>query len=161
MQAENTIGFQFKTLNILHIALCAGLVINLAIFRFLLNDNQTPPDKNVVYELIGIGISFIAIIAARVLFFTNCKKALITTSLKEKLAIFRGAFILQIALIEGVAIINCILYFITRNDLHFFIALGLLLLLIVRRPTKKMAAMLLFNNLEDNQVVYDDNKLLD
>lgn len=160
MQQNNTIGSQFKSLNIIHIALCIGLALNLAIFKFLLKDNTQIPDKNIIYEIIGITIAFIAILVARFLFFTNCKNALNNPSLKVKIDIFRASYILQIALLEGAALINAILFFITKNDLHFFIALGILLLMIVRRPTKKMAAMLLFNNLEDNQVVYDDAKEL-
>ena len=61
------------------------------------------------------------------------------------------------ALLEGAAFINIVFYYLTRDDLHFFIALGILLLMIVRRPTRSIAAMVLFNNMEDKQQIYDDS----
>ena len=64
------------------------------------------------------------------------------------------------ALLESASIINAVLYFITKNDLHFFIALGILLFMIFGRPTRMMAGMLLFNNLEDKKQINDDSIVL-
>ena len=55
------------------------------------------------------------------------RTALSTPSLSEKINIYRTALITQMALLEGTSILNIVLYFITKNDLHFFIALGILL----------------------------------
>jgi hypothetical protein len=158
MENQNTVGSEFKTITILHIALCAGVIIILAIFRYLVKqETDAVVNKDIIFEAVGISVGFICVLAARFLFFTRVKAAETVVSLKEKISIFRTAFIIQMALLEGAAIINIIFYFLTKNDLHFFIALGILLLMIFRRPTRVIAAMVLFNNMEDKQQIYDDN----
>lgn len=158
MESQNTVGAQFKTINILHIALCLGLMLILAVFRyFIKQDISVLPEKNMVFEIVGIAIGFTGVMTARLLFFNRTKAALSVVSLKDKIDIFRNAFIIQMALLEGAAILNTIFYYLTRDDLHFFIALGILLLMIVRRPTRAIAAMVLFNNMEDKKQIYDDS----
>ncbi len=154
----NTVGTQFRSVTILHIVLCLGVFIVLFLFRYLIKQQaDVMPDKNLPFEIIGIVVGFVGVLAARFLFFMKAKAALSVSTLGEKLDIFRGAFIIQMALLEGSAIINAAFYFITKNDLHFFIALGILLLMIFRRPTRVIAAMVLFNDMEDKQQVYDDS----
>lgn len=159
MDNQNTVGTQFRAMKILHIALCVGVVIIMSIMRYLVKQN-TPADHsqdNMIFEVIGVAIAFICMLSSRFLFFTRASAAVNIPSLSEKITVYRGALILQLALLEGPAIINTIFYFLTKNDLHFFIALGLLLFMIWARPTRLMAANLLFNSLEDRQQIYDDN----
>lgn len=159
MENQNTVGAFFKGLNIIHFALCAGLIIIAGVMRFLVKQNAEPTDESnkLMFEIIGIAIGAINVIAARFLFFTNSKPALSVQSLGEKLNIFRSAHIVQMALLEGAGIINTIFYFLTKNDLHFFIAVGIILMMIWRRPSRPMAAMVLFSDTEDKQQVYDDS----
>ncbi|HRH56882.1 MAG TPA: hypothetical protein PLS10_04455 [Chitinophagales bacterium] len=159
MNNQNTVGVQFKTIKLLHIALCLGVVIIMGIIHYLVKQ-QPPVDHaldNVVFEIAGIAIAFICMLASRFLFLTRASVAVNVPSLSEKINIYRGALIIQLALLEGPAIINTIFYFVTGNDLHFFIALGLLLFMVWSRPTRLMAANLLFNSMEDRQQIYDDN----
>ncbi|MFN8260092.1 MAG: hypothetical protein U0X41_04040 [Chitinophagales bacterium] len=161
MDNQNTVGTQFRALRIIHIALCVGVLLILSVFRYLVKqESDVVPDKNLIVEILGVAIGFVCVIAARFLFFVRTKAGLSVVTLKEKINIFRGAFILQMALLEGAAILNLVFYFLTKNDLHFFIALGILLLMIFRRPTRVMAAMVLFNSMEDKQAIYDDNSPL-
>lgn len=161
MDSQSTVGAQFKTINILHIAMCLGVVLFLAVFRYLVKQDTTvAPEKNIIFEILGIAIGFVCVMAARLLFFSRTKAALTVSSLKEKIDIFRSAFIIQMALLEGAAFINIVFYYLTKDDLHFFISLGILLLMIVRRPTRSIAAMVLFNNMEDKQQIYDDSMLV-
>ena len=158
MENQNTVGAQFKSLKIIHIALCLGVFIILFLLRYLVKqDTNVVPNKDLIFETVGIAVGFTSVLAARFLFFMRTKAALSVTSLKEKIDIFRSAFIVQMALLEGPAIINVVFYFITKNDLHFFIALGILLLMAFRRPTRVIAAMVLFNEMEDKQQIYDDD----
>lgn len=161
MDNQNTVGTQFRALRIIHIALCVGVLLILSVFRYLVKqESDVVPDKNLIVEILGVAIGFVCVIAARFLFFVRTKAGLSVVTLKEKINIFRGAFILQMALLEGAAILNLVFYFLTKNDLHFFIALGILLLMIFRRPTRVMAAMVLFNSMEDKQAIYNDNSPL-
>ena len=158
MENNNTVGTYFKSLLIIHLALCAGIAIILIVFRFLLKDsNSDTQSDNKILEIFGIAIGFIGVLASRFIFFFKTKSALSVGTLKEKLDIFRSVFITQMAILEGAAITNAVLYFITQNDLHFFIALRILLLMAFRRPTRAIAAMVLFNTMEDRQKIYDDS----
>ncbi len=158
MENQQTVGTQFKTLSILHAALCGGVMLFLFLFRYLVkNDANAQPDNNIVMEIIGIAVGFVNVLLARFLFFSRTRQAMTTGSLAEKINIFRSAFILQMALLEGAALINAIFYFITKNDIHFFIGLGILLLMLFRRPSRTIAAMVLFNEMEDKQQIYDNS----
>jgi len=86
------------------------------------------------------------------------KSALGNPSLEAKFSIFRQAFMVQMALLEGAALLNCVLYFITGYDMHFFIGVGILLLMIFRRPTRALAGMVLFHSGEDRQVLYENDR---
>ncbi len=161
MENQQTVGSQFKALKIIHGALCAGVVIILAVFRFLVKNDTTPSSTDTqLFQIIGAVIGFIGVLTSRFMFFTRTRIAMGNPSLTEKISIYRGALILQLALLEGPAIINAVFYFITKYDLHFFIALGLLLFMFFARPTRMMAGMLLFNEMEDKQQIYNDDILL-
>lgn len=157
MDNQNTVGQQFKILNIIHAALCAGVIVILVLFRYLVKKETTTAENNVIFEIAGVVSAFLCVMSSRFLFFIRTKAALSVASLGEKINIFRGAFIVQMALLEGAAIINALFYLIGRNDLNFFVALGVMLLMLFRRPTRVMAAMVLFNPTEDLQQIYDDS----
>ncbi len=103
MDNQNTVGTQFRALRIIHIALCVGVLLILSVFRYLVKqESDVVPDKNLIVEILGVAIGFVCVIAARFLFFVRTKAGLSVVTLKEKINIFRGAFILQMALLEGV-----------------------------------------------------------
>lgn len=157
MNNQQTVGTAFKTISIFHIAMCVGLIAIVAVFRFIVKQDNTASTPNQTMEIIGIAVGFIGIISARLLFFKQVKTAHTVSALKDKIAIFRNAFIIQMAILEAAALLNAVLYFITKNDMHFFIAVGIILLMIVRRPTRAMAGMTLFTSMEDKQVIYNDS----
>lgn len=161
MEIQNTIGIQFKSLKIIHGALCIGAFIILVIMRFLVQQDPIPKALNIdTFQIVGAVIGFVTVLSSRMLFFIKTKSALSVPSIKGKIDIYRIALIIQIAILEGGSILNAVLYFITKNDLHFFIALGLLLFMIFGRPTRMMAGMLLFNTKEDRQQIYNDSLAL-
>ena len=159
MEIKNTVGAQFKSMKLLHAALCVGVIIILTVMRYLVKQDSstTPNSATNVLQIIGATIGFIGVLGSRMLFFLKTKTALSQPALVEKINIYRTGLIIQMAILEGASIINAIIYFITKNDIHFFIALGLLLFMIFGRPTRMMAGMLLFNNKEDKQQIYNDN----
>lgn len=157
MDNQTTVGQQFKILNIIHAALCAGVIVILVLFRYLVKKETAPAENNVLFEVAGVVIAFICVMSSRFLFFMRTKSALSVASLKEKIDIFRSAFIVQMALLDGAAVTNCLFYLIGKNDLNFFVGLGVMLLMLFRRPTRVMAAMVLFNPNEDLQQIYDNS----
>lgn len=157
MNNNNTVGSQFKQLQVIHIALCVVLAVILATFRYISKNLQDDEfTENKLFEFIGIAVGFFAVLAARFVFFFKTKSALSAGTLKEKLDIFKTAYITQMGILEGAAIFNAALYFITHYNLHLFIALGILLLMALRRPTRAIAVMVLFSGMEDRQQLYND-----
>jgi hypothetical protein len=161
MDNQNTVGAQFKSMKILHAALCLGVIFILIILRLLVKKDSTATViDNQIFSIVGAVLGFIGVIGSRLLFFIKTRTALSVPALSEKINIYRTALITQMAILEGTSIINAVLYFITKNDLHFFIALGILLFMIFGRPTRMMAGMLLFNNMEDKKQINDDSLVL-
>lgn len=154
-----TIGDNFKQMNIIHAALCIGCALVIYVMYTLVNqDKNAVPVENIIFTVIGVAIAFINVLLSRVLFFMRTRQAQTISDLGQKINIFRAAFIIQMALLEGAAIVNIIFYFITKNKNHFFIAIMVLLLMIVRRPTRSMAAITLFASKDDAiQRIYDDS----
>ncbi len=158
---QHTVGMYFKKLRILHIGVCVTLAFVLFLFRYIVRNNiDGIPNKNIIGEIFGIAIGFIGIIGARFIFFFKTQAATSIKMLSGKLKIFEEAFLLQIAILSIVAIINACLYLLTLYNLYFFIALGSLLLLAFRRPTRAMAAIVLFTNTENRQPIYVDSTLI-
>lgn len=158
MENQNTVGTQFKAMKILHAALCFGVIAILFVIRYLVKqDTSSAINDNKIFEIAGAVLGFVGVLGSRFMFFTKTRTAQSISSLAEKITIYRVAFIIQMALLEAAAIANAVLYYVTKNDLHFFMALGLLLFMIFGRPTRTMAGMLLFNPTEDKQQIYNDS----
>lgn len=153
-----TLGDNFKQMNIIHAALCIGCALILFIMYTLVNqDKNAVPATNMIFTVLGVAIAFINVLLSRILFFMRTQQAQTISDFGQKINIFRAAFIIQMAMLEGAAIINAIFYFLTKDKLHFFIAIGVLLLMVMRRPTRSMAAITLFSAKDDNiQRIYED-----
>jgi hypothetical protein len=160
MENQQTIGNYFKSLQILHASLCAGAAVALGIMRYLVK-HEPPAGSAVIMEVTGAAFAFIAVLAARFLFFMRTRPAVAAVTMREKLEIFRNAYIIQLALLEAAVMINAILYLTGRADLNFFIGIGALLLMLFRRPTRAIAAMVLFNAAQDMQQIYNDDASLE
>ena len=160
MIPQNTVGRQFRKLHLTHGITCAVLIVLLTTTRYFLKEKDNNTITHMTLEVIAIAVSFIAVITARFMFFMRTRPALSAVTLKEKIEIFRHAFHLQIILLGSAALLQIILYFILKNNINFFIALGILLLMLFRRPTRVIAAMVLFNSGQNVESIYDDKILL-
>lgn len=154
-----TLGGNFKQMNIIHAALCIGCALVIFVmYNLVKQDENVIPSANIIISVLGVAIAFINVMLSRFLFFMRTRQGQTTNDFSQKINIFRAAFIIQMAMLEGAAIINIIFYFLTKDKLHFFIAIGVLLLMVMRRPTRSMAAITLFSSKDDNiQRIYDDS----
>jgi hypothetical protein len=152
----NTIGNYFRSLNILHAALCGGVAVCIGVLRFVRSDN-TPNGMAQILLIIGVSIAAVCLVVSRLLLFKTVTPARQQASLAHKLALFRSGFIIQMAMLEGAAIINMIFWFIGGNSYNLGIALGLLFLMIFRRPTRMLIQGLAFSANEDSRVVLNDD----
>ncbi len=160
MILQDTIGQQFRKLHITHGIICGVLIVVLAVSRYFLKEEDSKIITHMTLEIIAITLTFIMVITARFMFFMRTRPALSAVTLKEKIAIFKHAFHLQMMLLGSAAMLNALLYIVINNNINFFVALGILLLLLFRRPTRVIAAMVLFNSGQNVQSIYDDNTLL-
>lgn len=100
-----------KSLKIMHFAMCVGVVIVTIIFQFLFRPISFADIGNKIdtFSYTIIGLSFFAIMIA-LIFIKNYSEESI-----------KSTYVLKWALLEGVALVNILLYSI--NDLHPITAL--------------------------------------
>lgn len=151
----NTIGNYFRSIGILHAALCISTAIIIFLLRFMGKDH-VPSSNGQVFFIVGIVIAAINLIISRMMLFKTVTPAQQAPNLDTKLTLFRSGFIIQMALLEGAAIINIIFWFMGGNTFNLGISLGLLFLMVFRRPTRSLVQGLVFNTNEDSRIVYND-----
>lgn len=130
---------KLKTLQIIHIALCAGILLFMLV-SILLNrehmifdaslENTAP--FNPIFPIFGLLAALISIIIFKklVLKIDN------TLNLDSKIMQYQSAFIVSAALLEGGALLNIVGCIITSNA-FFLIFAGINLFFLIRnRPTK-------------------------
>jgi prolipoprotein diacylglyceryltransferase len=142
MNNQQTQGY-FKALSILYTALFAGQIIFALLALTLVYTGSftatQPALENIFFILVPL-----LIIAGRVggtaIFKKKIAEALNTSSVTEKLNIYRSAFITRCALIEGGVLLAIITYLLTgRIELLAFAAGGLLLFAMLKPNKEKIA----------------------
>lgn len=127
---------KFRELNILHIAFCLGSLFIL----MLLSSIVGFPFFDALYELdmffyLGATFALISLIMATKIF-NKKTEHLHSLQLNEASHLdLKSAYVLKWALIEGSILMNSVLYFMTQNALHFWIALVLIPILYFYKPT--------------------------
>lgn len=130
---------KFKTLQIIHLALCSG-VFFFAIITILISKDQLIFDANFentspfnpIFPIIGLVTVFISMY----MFKNLISKIDSTGSLDSKITQYQSAFIVGAALLEGGALINIVGCMVTGNA-FFLIFAGISFFFLVRsRPTK-------------------------
>lgn len=148
----------FKQLFIVHAAICFGMLVILLIFQYVLPKTTDIP--NIMFAYVGAGLGIISVLASRILFMSICAGAKSENNIGLKMAVYRKAFILQLAIIEFGAITNAIILYLNGHEINFAFSLALLFLMIMRRPSKANTYEMVFdiktrNNILDN----DENEI--
>lgn len=129
----------FQVLQIIHIALCAGVFLFAAVTMLLIgqsgNFSFDSMNEN-VFALLAIGFGAVASFVSGMLatqFWGKINKRVDENSVK--FAGYRTGSIIQWAMIEGAALFSIVSFLLYSN--YFFLILGLALLLVLfsRRPT--------------------------
>lgn len=124
----------FKSIQILHAAMFFGMVMILVLLKFLMADEVTS-DGDLLFPAIGIGFAISALGISQILFnkkMESLKKERLTVP--EKLTIYREAYILKLALLEGPALICIILHFLGGNPILFYTSLFMIFIFAYERP---------------------------
>ena len=135
-QSSSDFKYYVRNLQVLHLAMVAGVTMALFILKYLRNGQNTAPDSILLYSFIG------AASIALLLYFTMYSKKIDTAktfkgTMTEKLAKYKEAFIFKLATIEGPAMIGAILHFLDGNPILFYSSLALIILLFLQRPTEE------------------------
>jgi len=136
----------FAALKILHTALLAGQVLFMAVLVYLsYSKTITPalPEQDKIFQLIAIALSGAAFFIGTKIF----KKKLLEirddnqSDVKVKFDKYRGASIVQWALIEGASLFCCFCFFLVGNFAFLALAAVLIILFGLLAPVKLKAAL--------------------
>ncbi|PWS27953.1 hypothetical protein DHW03_10320 [Pedobacter yonginense] len=147
---------KLKTLQIIHLALCAGIFL-FAIVTIIINKNMMVFDAklentaplNPSFPIIGMATLGASIFLKKQLL----SKINPAHSLDAKLGQYQAAFIVASAFLDGGALLNIVGFFITTNA-FFLIFAGISLFFLIRsRPTKDKV-------ISDLQLQYPESEAL-
>ncbi|TWR31592.1 ATP synthase F0 subunit C [Mucilaginibacter pallidiroseus] len=144
---------KLKTIQIIHLALLAGMVLYVAIVFFLKQSTAVKFDKDDVFAFIVPVVAIMGAFASYFLFGKALPQAQRQPSAQGKLVIYQTALIMRYAFLEGPALFATTVYFLTGNFLFLAIAIAIIAYFTTLRPTKEK----LTNDLSLN---YDDQQLL-
>lgn len=144
MQQQN-IGY-FKALSVLFTAFLAGQLIFTALAFYLVNSGSFPASSSELQDIFFI-MAPALIIAGRlignVLYKKKIQQAQNLTTTAPKLDIYRSAFIVRCALLEGPILFAIIAFMLTHTiELLAFVAGGIFLFFLLKPNKDKIAAEL-------------------
>jgi hypothetical protein len=145
MENTNQNTQPFLTLQIIHGALCLGVTLFLAV-TLLLNGSKghsdiQPNDSPLLYVAVLMAVIFPFI--SNLLYQKTFGGIDLSAPLSKKFPQYISACIMRYALIEGAALFNVVVWFLTHNFICAVVAAALVLYLISIRPVKNKVASLL------------------
>lgn len=130
---------KLKTLQIIHLALCSGvllfalvtLFLNREIMFFDANPATTSP-ANPIFPIMGL-----ITISGSIFFQKNLINKIDKSETADvKVNLYQSAFIISSALLEGGALFNVVGFFITHNSFFLIFAGANFIFLLLKHPTK-------------------------
>lgn len=143
----------FKALQIVHIALCTGATLFLAVVLFLRSNmpgQQIVESNNDVLNYVALGFGVGMIVLSQILFKTMFARIDLSSPIGKKFPQYTSAFIVRAALVEGATILNVVTVMLSGSYLNLGMAVLLLLVLISMRPQKQRVV-------EELKIYYPDN----
>ncbi|WP_167618647.1 hypothetical protein [Maribellus sediminis] len=146
----------FRSLQIVHLALMAGIVSFIVIAIVLQNMGFESDGEDMIPALIYVVPVFMigGILASNNVFKFRLKTCISQSGLKQKLEEYRSALIIKFALVEGPSFFAIIAYLLTANLVFVGITVLLLAVLLSYRPTPAKSII-------DLELDYDERKILE
>lgn len=136
----------FKKLRYIHFGLVMGLAIFItAMLNFGVDDANTTFRWLAVESLAGLGLGVISAVISRLIF---RQKLASISKVNKQLARFeqlQQTYIISWALLEGAALFNVVMYFVTANGANIILATFLTGMLLYTRPKKEWVQEQLIN----------------
>jgi hypothetical protein len=164
MAEQITFGKYFKSLQIIHFALMAG-VVAFGIIAFSVNyfSGKITDDKTLekLLLIMVVFFSFAEVFASQFLFKMRLKECNKQSNFKDKLFCYRSALIVKFALVEGAAFFVIVAYFLTGNLLFLGFLILLLLVFLYYKPTlDKLRNDLQLSAAEEN-IIYNQDAVIE
>ncbi len=131
-------AFSLKSLQIVHLALVAGLIVMTALIVFLNMQrvNREQIDEAVPFIVVGAVSALLNLLLSKIVFSKQVSSVKTLQSLDDKLYRFRQAFLTKMALLEGAGIFNVIVTFLTGSYITLAFALVIVIAMYFQKPTK-------------------------
>lgn len=127
---------KFKTMQIIHLALLAGMCLFAVVVFFLKQSTVVKFNKDDVFTFIVPVMAIMGVFASSFLFGKALPNAQKQTAVYRKFSMYQTATIMRYAFLEGPALFATIVYFLTGNFLYLLIAIAIIAYFITLRPTK-------------------------
>lgn len=158
--APKTTGEFFKQLQIIHLGLCAGVILmgGVMVFsgpeagRWDWNFESPGAENEPLYFALGAFVLFIGLTVGKALGNKRIRSVTRQDTFYTKLNSYRSGMILQFAMLEGPALINLVFYFLTGNYIFLVLAGMALVMLILRRPGPGQLASTLHEQLTSQEI---------
>ncbi|MDZ7764892.1 MAG: hypothetical protein U5K00_10745 [Melioribacteraceae bacterium] len=149
----NTFVRSFKTLDIIFNTLLLTQLIIGFLFYYLNSANTIEPvlSEVVFLPLIVLGINTTVILFTKYLF-TKRNKIDKKLNLEEKVHSYRSLSLLLMTMIEGVNVINLVIFLLSGSTIYLLVAVLILILYFVYRPSKDKFVEVTLTNEEELQL---------
>ena len=137
-----------KQLQILHLAFCVGVLMFMGVSAFLVFGETGPlgmdSDGSLIqkFTLVGVvlavgGLAVAGLVGSQTFFKRLIEKARARDAVADKLAGYRTAFIVSIALLEGPALVAVVFFLVKGNPPFMALAAVLVGRMLMLRPTRE------------------------
>jgi hypothetical protein len=143
---------QFKSLQIITLALPAGIILFLVV-TFLIGQKEfalLPHDEqSSVLNYMALGMAAAMLLVSNFIFQKLLARIDTALSASKKLPMYVQAYIVRFALLESAGLFNVVVFLLTGVLLNALVAIGIILLMLTTRPTRQ-------KTIDDLKVYYPD-----
>lgn len=123
-----------RRLRVIHLALTTGILLTAFISYMYLKPGSGIAGGQSFYLMAGLATAFFMAVLSLLLYKQKTRDAALEKTLADKLEAYQNGYIITLAMIEGPALLNLVLYGVGGPDANFYVAIALLLLLVGRYP---------------------------
>lgn len=148
----------FKSLQIIHFALMTGILFFAIISFVVVTQGFEVSGLEDIESILAVFVPvflIIGLVSGNFLYKLKINEAKVKSSLWEKLTIYRGAFIIKLALAEGPAFFSVVIYLITGKSVYLALTGLLLIVFAVYKPSREKLITDLELNYVDRQIMED------
>ncbi len=129
---------KLRSLQIIHLALTLGSLVYIFITGMIAFKplHLYPAEEEKVFVGVAIGLMLLMAVLSRIIFNGRLQKAKAESSNEAKMDIYRAAFIVNLAMLEGATLFCCTVTMITGSYISVALAFLGSLLLLLQKPTE-------------------------